>query len=43
MKSDRPSLYTSLSLHCFHLYNINDAIVVIIDILRNIHNCDGII
>lgn len=34
MKSDKPSLYTSLSPALLHLYNVNDAIVVIIDVLR---------
>lgn len=32
--SDRPSLYTSLSPALVHLYDLNNSIVVIIDVLR---------
>lgn len=32
--NNKPALYTSLSPALLHLYNVNDAIVVIIDVLR---------
>lgn len=34
MSSSKPSLYTSLSPALLHLYDVNNAIVVIIDVLR---------
>lgn len=32
--NNKPTLYTSLSPALLHLYNVNDAVVVIIDVLR---------
>lgn len=34
MKSDKPTLHTSLSPALLHLYNVSNSVVVIIDVLR---------
>ena len=34
MTEQKPSLYTSLSPALLHLYDLNNAVVVIIDVLR---------